>query len=68
MVLIRHRIYEDGRDYPIVEHIFRGPTQEQAEMVFMAHLAADNFLRGCQCDGFYRGIVCWAETSVELEA
>jgi hypothetical protein len=59
-----HDIFEpfgrsEGR-YPIVTHIFRGDTPEQADGYYRAHRRTDAFLRACDDSGRFGRIVCYS--------
>ena len=43
-----------GYDYPVVEHIFRGETLEEALSYYDAHLTTDEFFRDCTETGTFR--------------
>lgn len=38
-------IYESGRNYPAVVHVFVGKTEQEARGYYDAHLKYDKFLR-----------------------
>jgi hypothetical protein len=46
-----------GYAYPIVTHVFRGKTKEEAWGYHNAHLAGDAFLRDCEEKLIFRGQV-----------
>jgi hypothetical protein len=48
--------------YPVVEHIFFGKTQQEAQHVANAHAKADKFFAGCTQKGDYQGITCRYES------
>lgn len=66
MIKIVHRIYEKnvGSEYPVVEHVFYGKDEEEARSYFDAHAKADKFFSGCEGEGRFGDIECWAETRV----
>lgn len=43
--------------YPVVTHIFKGKTKEEAEHYHEAHRRADAFLRACEDRGVFGGKV-----------
>jgi hypothetical protein len=40
-------IYEEGRDFPIVVHIFFGQSDQEAASYYRAHRDSDTFLAYC---------------------
>lgn len=55
-------IYENGM-YPVVTHIFRGKTIQEARDYFQAHMKTDSFLRSAVNTGYYKGM----RTPVEMK-
>jgi hypothetical protein len=51
MIIICHRIYENGNPNPVLEHRFFGDTLEKAMKVYKAHRKNDSFLRDCDDKG-----------------
>lgn len=49
--------FEPSHRYAIVEHRFRGDTQQEAEGYYQAHLRSDRFLRECMEYGQFDGSV-----------
>ncbi len=63
-------IYEPqgaGLDYPVVQHVFLGRTQKEAQGYFKAHLKTDEFLRKCYQRGRWNGADCVTESHWEHE-
>lgn len=54
--------YEQGM-YPVVTHIFRGKTLDEAKSYFRAHMKTDSFLRSAVNTGYYKGM----RTAVEMK-
>ena len=53
-----------GHAYPIVTHLFRGRTREEAWGYHEAHRRSDSFLRECEDKRLFRGQVrCRARVS-----
>jgi hypothetical protein len=53
-------IYE-SQTYPVVQHVFYGRTQAEAQGYYESHLKTDEFLRGCVERGRWRQVGCRAE-------
>lgn len=51
-------IYETDRSFPILTHIFRGTTQDEALGYYEAHLTTDAFFRGCIERERWRDVPC----------
>jgi len=49
--------FEPSHRYAIVEHRFRGETQEEADSYYQAHMRSDRFLRECIERGQFDGRV-----------
>lgn len=47
-------IYEEGRPYPAVSHIFYGKSQKEAQGYLNAHVGTDSFLRAAIKTGKYQ--------------
>lgn len=58
-----YEIDDEGNESPVVEHIFFGETQAEAEHYERSHRKTDSFLRGCG-DGerTWRGIRCYSQS------
>ena len=50
--------YEEGRDTPVVTHVFHGETKAEAIAFYRAHLKSDKFLRDCESKGSFKGMRC----------
>jgi hypothetical protein len=50
-------IWEPGNPFPIVTHLFRGATPEDAEAIHQAHRRSDKFLRQCEDKSMFAGNV-----------
>ncbi len=48
-------IYEEGKDFPIVVHIFFGQSDREAAGYYRAHLETDTFLADCTQHGSFQG-------------
>lgn len=54
-------IFEEGRDYPAVVHIFYGRLIQEAYAYFRAHMRADSFLEACVTKQRFATMACRAE-------
>lgn len=53
-------IYE-SKPYPVVQHVFRGETQDEAAGYFDSHMETDEFMRGCVENKRWKDVECRAE-------
>lgn len=67
MFALHVKIYETGTPYPVVEHIFRGRTREEAAGYFDSHMEADDFLYDCVEKRRFKSIVCRSVFTWERE-
>lgn len=51
-------IFEEGGNYPVVQHTFYGRTKDEAQGYHEAHMQTDSFLRGCEGRGRWQDIRC----------
>ena len=58
-------IFEEGTDYPVVTHIFRGTTPEKARAFFKAHLTTDSFFKDCVQKKRFRTFTCYEKRRLE---
>lgn len=58
-------IFEEGRDYPAVVHIFYGRTLPEALGYFRAHMRTDSFLSDCVVRKRFANMACRAEQQAE---
>lgn len=54
-------IFERSQPFPILTHLFRGRTQQQAEGYFRSHMTTDRFLSDCVTHGRWKDVECRAE-------
>ena len=53
---LTHEIYEGDTPYPVVTHVFKGKTREEAEGYFKAHMKTDEFMAAMEKDGRWKDI------------
>lgn len=58
-------IFEEGKDYPAVVHIFYGQNVGEAQAYFKAHMRTDSFLEACVTKKRFANMTCHAEKKVE---
>lgn len=61
LVELVHEIYESP-SYPVVVHVFKGKTKEEAQGYFDAHLKTDKFFAQCEKKGKFGDIKCRTKT------
>jgi hypothetical protein len=66
---IVHETFEAavGDAYPVVTHIFRGRTEDEAWRYFRAHLTTDSFFKSCEERGRWQRVRCTTRTRVVRE-
>jgi Lhr-like helicase len=54
-------IFEEGKDYPAVVHIFYGRLIQEAYRYLQAHMRTDKFLHACVIDKKFGEMACRSE-------